>query len=298
MKARFLVTDPSHYSVRYVINPWMQPELWRRNGEANAAAARNAWERLIATLRDQGCEVDVMPGQPGLPDLVFPANAAIVLDRRALLSRFRHAERRGEEPHIRAFFGALKARGVLDEVAELPEGIFQEGAGDAMWDTARRVLWAGFGPRSSPAALDSMAAHFGCEVVGLELVREKFYHLDTAFCPLSKGEIMFYPDAFSPESIRTIRDRVPSHLLIEAGAADANAFALNAVNVGRTIVTTQGGRELRPQLEDRGYRCIELDLSPFMMSGGAAYCMTQRLDLVSAPAQNAAVEKCLELESL
>ena len=46
----------------------------------------------------------------GLPDLVFTANAAVVLDRKVLLARFRCEERQGEEPHNRRFFEALRDR--------------------------------------------------------------------------------------------------------------------------------------------------------------------------------------------
>ena len=32
------------------------------------------------------------------------------------------------------------------------------------------------------------------------------------------------------------------------------------------------------RVAERGYRSIDVDLLPFMMSGGGAYCMTLRLD--------------------
>jgi hypothetical protein len=32
------------------------------------------------------------------------------------------------------------------------------------------------------------------------------------------------------------------------------------------------------RLAERGYRVTEVDLLPFIMSGGGAYCMTLRLD--------------------
>ena len=50
----------------------------------------------------------------GLPDLVFTANAAVVLDGKALLARFRHPERQGEESIVERAFHRLKAAGFID----------------------------------------------------------------------------------------------------------------------------------------------------------------------------------------
>ena len=40
----------------------------------------------------------------------------------------------------------------------------------------------------------------------------------------------------------------------------------------------QAADALRRALEARGYRVVEVDLVPFILSGGAAFCMTLRLD--------------------
>ena len=56
---------------------------------------------------------------PGLPDLVFTANAAVVLDRQALLARFRHPERQREEAHFEAAFRSLQAHGLLSPLQVL-----------------------------------------------------------------------------------------------------------------------------------------------------------------------------------
>jgi N-dimethylarginine dimethylaminohydrolase len=81
---------------------------------------------------------------PGLPDLVFTANAAVVLDRQVLLARFRHPERAREEPHFEAVFRSLQARGLVDAVRKLPESVVLEGA-DCVWDATRELFWLGYG---------------------------------------------------------------------------------------------------------------------------------------------------------
>ncbi|HEX3408342.1 MAG TPA: arginine deiminase-related protein [Caulobacteraceae bacterium] len=274
-----LMTDPAWFDVAYEINPWMQPTAWRSEAASNGRAARAAFEALRAALTGAGAKVRVIEGAPGLPDMVFPANAGVVLDRRALLARFRPVQRRGEEAKFAAAFETLRRDGILDEVAQLPAGLFQEGAGDCIWDARRGHFWAGWGQRSCRAAADAAAGFFGREVVALELTSPRFYHLDTCFCPLSGGEVLYYPPAFTPVALTEIRARIPADQLIVATDADAAALSVNAVSVGRAIVMATPPEALRHTLEARGYRVVGLDLAPFMLAGGAAFCMTLRLDL-------------------
>jgi N-dimethylarginine dimethylaminohydrolase len=292
----FLLIDPDHFEVTYIINPWMRPDAWRSAPWRHRAASRLGWTSLTRALRDAGAALEIVPGMPGLPDMVFAANAAIVLDRRALLARFRSTERRGEEPHFRAALEALQRRGLLDEVADLPEARFQEGAGDCIWDPVRGHFWAGYGQRSVTQAIPHIAGFYGQEAVPLELISPRFYHLDVCFCPLSGGEVLFYPGAFSPAALARIHDRVPANLRIEATGEEAGLLCLNAVNIGRTVTMARTSARLRAILGERNYHCVELDLSPFLLSGGAAFCMTLRLDRMSAEPQSTQV--CPDTETI
>ena len=279
-----LLTDPAHFGVTYTINPWMQPRAWAQDPVGHLAAARRSFQSLVAALIAAGAGLEVMRGVAGLPDMVFPANAAIVLDRLALLARFRHPERRGEEQHFQKYLHALMQRGLFDEVAQFPTGCFQEGAGDCIWDAARGRFWAGYGQRSARRAASEIAAFFGRETTALELVSPRFYHLDVCFCPLSGGEIFYYPPAFSAASLAAIRDVVAPEDLIEATDEDAARFNVNAVNIGDRLVMAKASPDLVARLAERGYRVSEVDLLPFIMSGGGAFCMTLRLDNRSADA--------------
>lgn len=274
----YMLVSPTHFDVSYVINPWMEPGRWARDPAAHHASAHAGAAALAAALTEAGGTVALVDGVPGLPDLVFPANAGIVLDRRVLPARFAHPERQGEEAPYRAAFEQFVARGLLDEIGTLPEGCFQEGAGDCIWDVRRGFFWSGFGQRSAARAADEIAGFFGHEVKRLELVSPRFYHLDVCFCPLSGGEILYYPPAFTEAGLRLIRDLVAPADLIEASDEDAGRFCVNAVSIGRTIVMAQAAPRLNAVLTERGYTVREVDLSPFIMAGGGAYCMTLRLD--------------------
>src|SRR5438094_655140 len=145
----FLMTDTGGFEVCYQINPWMQPAAWRADPAAYQAQAKAAAAMLKRALVEAGADVECVGAVKGLPDLVFPANAAVVLDGRVLLARFRCPERQGEEAVFRSAFARLKRRGVVRELVDLPESLFQEGAGDCIWDHVRGGFWAGYGPRSS-----------------------------------------------------------------------------------------------------------------------------------------------------
>jgi N-dimethylarginine dimethylaminohydrolase len=277
-KPFFLMTDPRHFGVFYEINPWMQPQTWGHDAQGLRAAAASSSAGLRLAIERTGGAVELLPPVEGVPDLVFPANAAVVLNGKVLVARFLHPERQREEPVFRAAFQALKTRGMVNDVIELPPGVLQEGAGDCIWDTDRGFFWAGYGQRSTPDSLPVIETVFGEKVVGLELASPRFYHLDTCFCPLGGGELLYYPPAFTPQALAQIHAHVAAADRIEASAEEAQAFCVNAVNIGRQIVMAKAPESLRGKLNALGYQVHEVDLAPFILSGGGAYCMTLRLD--------------------
>jgi N-dimethylarginine dimethylaminohydrolase len=279
----FLMTDPGHFSVVYQINPWMRPDAWHHDPVAGLAAAQAGSAALRAALIQTGGVVDMIGAVAGLPDLVFPANAAIVLDGRVLLARFQHPERQGEEAIFRAAFQSLQQRGLVAEIVELPDGVIQEGAGDCVWDAHRGFFWAGHGQRSTINSIPVIRQVFEQPVFPLELASERFYHLDTCFCPLPDGKVMFYPPAFTPDALAAIHAHVHSEDRLEATAEEAGAFCVNAVALGRHVIMAKAPDSLRHKLGALGYQLIEVDLAPFILSGGGAYCMTLRLDRRSRP---------------
>jgi len=283
--AHILMCRPQHFAVSYAINPWMDPSSWAREARVLAAAARREWNALYRTLDNAGAQIELVPSAAGLPDLVFTANAAVVLDGKALLARFRHPERRAEEPRFAATFRKLQARGLIASVRTLPDGLTLEGAGDCVWDDTRNLFWMGYGPRTDEAAKHAVAEEFGTEVLALKLADPSFYHMDTALCPLPGGEVMYVPGAFTAEGRTLIHDRVASDLRIEIADDDARQLAANAVAIGRTLVLSACGDGLRARLAERGYRVQATPLGSFLRSGGSAFCLTLRLDRRSAQEQ-------------
>ncbi len=276
---------PRHFAVSYSINPWMDPKAWAGSGAALYAEAQQQWQRLRDALEHAGAVIETMRPIDGLPDLVFTANAAVVLDRKAVLARFRHQERQGEEPVFGGALAALAARGLIEEVVPLPADTKLEGAGDCIFDARRRLFWLGCGFRSDAAAAPLLERHFGVASVTLPLANANFYHLDTAFCALPCGAVIYYPAAFTPAALASIHAHVAPTDRIALDADDAARFAANAVCVGRTIVVSSCSTGLRRTLAARGYGVVETPLHAFLRSGGSACCLTLRLDHRSGRAE-------------
>ncbi len=263
---RILMCAPHHYDVDYVINPWMEGNIHKSSRDR----ATEQWEGLYKVLKEHAI-VDLVEPQPGWPDMVFTANAGVVLGQVAVVSRFFHKERQGEEPYFKEWF---QKQGYT--VYELPKDLPFEGAGDALLDRGGNWLWAGYGFRSELDSHSYLAKWLDIEVVSLQLVDERFYHLDTCFCPLTGGYLLYYPPAFDFYSNRIIEMRVPAEKRIAIQEADAVKFACNAVNIGHTVVMNQVSNDLKQQLAKVGFQVIETPLNEFIKAGGAAKCLTLR----------------------
>jgi lysine-ketoglutarate reductase/saccharopine dehydrogenase-like protein (TIGR00300 family) len=266
-RIRFLMCPPDHYDVDYVINPWMEGNIHKSSRDR----AVEQWGQLHHVLK-QHATVDLVTPQKGWPDLVFTANAGLVLGDNVVLSRFLHKERQGEEPYFKEWF---ESNGYT--VNELPKDLPFEGAGDALLDREGRWLWAGYGFRSELDSHPYLAKWLDIEVLSLRLIDERFYHLDTCFCPLANGYLLYYPGAFDAYSNRLIEMRVAAEKRIGIAEADAVNFACNSVNVESIVIMNKASDALKLRLADVGFRVIETPLTEFLKAGGAAKCLTLRV---------------------
>lgn len=264
---RFLMCAPDHYDVDYVINPWMEGNIHKSSRDR----AVEQWNKLYNVIKDHAI-VDLVAPEKGWPDMVFSANAGLVLGENVVLSRFLHKERQGEEPYFQQWF---EENGF--NVYTLPKDLPFEGAGDALLDREGRWLWAGYGFRSELDSHPFLAKWLDIEVISLRLMDERFYHLDTCFCPLANGYLLYYPGAFDSYSNRVIEMRVAPEKRIAIMEADAVNFACNAVNVDSIVIMNKASDGLKSRLAEVGFQVIETPLTEFLKAGGAAKCLTLRV---------------------
>jgi len=261
---RILMCPPDYYGIEYEINPWMN-----RAVASDSAESHQQWRALYATLIELGVKVERLDPVPGLPDLVFTANAGLVYHDRFISSRFRHGVRQGETPHFERW-----ARDFGFSVVTLPAGLHFEGAGDALF--CGETLFAGYRFRSDARSHHWIGEALGVQVLPLELVDPRFYHLDTCFCPLAPDTAIYYPGAFDDYGRSVLEDRITRRIAVSA--EEAVTFSCNAVVVGRTVIMNEETPKLARSLRDAGYAVRPHRLTEFIKAGGSAKCLTLRLD--------------------
>jgi N-dimethylarginine dimethylaminohydrolase len=261
---RILMCPPDYYGIEYEINPWMS-----RSRGSTPERAHGQWRKLYETLVGLGVTVELMTPQKGLPDLVFTANAGLVFEKVFFSSSFRHEVRARETPYFDGWFGAHGF-----EVRHLPKGTYFEGAGDALF--CGPTLFAGYRIRSDVGGHQYLGKVLGRQVLPLELVNPRFYHLDTCFCPLASGEAIYFPGAFDTYGQKVLETHVKR--LLPVPEDEAHRFGCNAVVVAKTVVTNTGCERLAEGLREWGYEPIAVELDEFLKAGGSAKCLTLRLD--------------------
>jgi N-dimethylarginine dimethylaminohydrolase len=254
---------PTHFAVEYAINPWMVPGT-----PVDRARATAQWDALRRTYLDLGHRVDIVSPVPDLPDMVYAANGATVVGETVLGAQFRHPQRAPEAAAYAGWFRRAGFRRVVE-----PEFV-NEGEGDLLVVGAGpdALILAGHGFRTDSRAHVEAARVLGCEVVSLELVDPRYYHLDTAVAVLDTTTIAWLPEAFTPASRAVVRELFPEAVV--ADPADAAVLGLNAVSDGRHVVLPAPATRLAAALAERGFVPVPIDLSELRKGGGGPKCCT------------------------
>ncbi len=258
----YLMCEPVHYTVSYEINPWMHPER-----PTDTPLALRQWHALHDTYLELGHRVELIEPLEGLPDMVYAANGATVVDGLVYSAKFRYPQRQPEGPAYQKWFAD---QGFVTHTAAQ----VNEGEGDLL--VVGDVVLAGTGFRTDLEAHAELAQLTGREVVTLELTNPNYYHLDTALAVLGSDaadpQVAYYPGAFSPASLEELRRRFPDAIV--ATERDAIALGLNAVSDGENVIVAPGAVDLAERLRERGYRPIPIDTSELLKGGGGAKCCT------------------------
>jgi N-dimethylarginine dimethylaminohydrolase len=256
---------PDHFVVEYAINPWMDVSL-----PVDRELALKQWERLRETLVELGHAVHVLPAQAGLPDMVYAANGAFVVDGIAYGARFRHPQRTGEAAAHRRFYLDAGWRYVAP-------GETNEGEGDFAYLPSAYcgLILAGHGFRTEAAAHAEAQEALGRPTVSLHLVDPRFYHLDLALAAICDSNVVYHPGAFSPSSQQVLRQLFPDAVL--ADEADALAFGLNLVSDGRNVVLNSEAGGLAAKLATAGYTPVPVEMSELHKGGGSVKCCVAEL---------------------
>lgn len=266
MSEKILMCAPDYYGIKYEINPWMNVEI-----QSDHKKAQEQWNNLYKILKDDlGADVRLVEPREDVPDMVFTANAAVMYGNKAVIAKFKFPQRQPEEAYFAKWF---VENGY--EVITLPDEMSFEGAGDALY--LNGVLYSGYIPRSDIDAHTYISKLLGIPVISLELSSNNFYHLDTCFCPLEDGYLIYYPGAFDLYANQIIAENVPEEKRIIVSDEEASFFTCNAVNIGKNVVTNLTTERFSGLLAQKGFNHIQTDLSEYMKAGGAAKCLTLKI---------------------
>jgi N-dimethylarginine dimethylaminohydrolase len=270
-----LLCRPDGYRIAYAINPHMRDAEGALK-RVDPERARRQWDALEATYRELGLEVSIIPGSPDFPDMVFAANQSFPFDlpdgRKAVLLSNMHApERRGEVALFEAWF---RSRGrEIRRLSREDAGAF-EGCGDLLWHPSKRLVFGGWGFRTTERALDGIARACDFPVVPLRLVDPRFYHLDTCLAPLDAQTALAFRPAFDPRSWDLLAACFAR--IVEPPEREATgSLACNVHCAGGNVVVIESScAETARMLEEKGFTVRRLDTSEFLKAGGSVYCMT------------------------
>lgn len=268
---KILMVKPEHFSVDYVINPHMEGNV----GTVDKKLAMEQWEAVRAAFEKTVDEVVVLDGVEGLPDMVFCANQSLPYMNRqngkeVVMSIMNSDMRKAEVPHIEEWY--TSAGYEIHHLNYKKISDF-EGMGDAIWHYGKRLLWGGYGFRSSMKAYEFIAETWNVPVIALKLENPSFYHLDTCFCILNEDSVLIYPEAFTKKGLALIESMFTN--IIEADKHEAEElFACNATCPdGKNVVIQRGCKKVNTKLTEAGFTVHEVDTGEFLKSGGSVFCM-------------------------
>lgn len=269
----YLMVLPDRFRVEWEINPYM-----RLVDQPDPVRAAAQWEQLRAALVRAGARVQVMAGDPELPDMVYAMNLGLAgrhLDapsRRMVLSQMRYDVRRREQDRYRSH-AAVDPTAPCPSCLPNPAALFE--AGDAFWFADR--LLVGYGKRTDALGVESLRAIVDAPVVGYEIVHPSMYHMDLAFCPVTTGSALVCTEAYTPADAERLLEVIPDPIPISVD--EALGFAANQVVVADTVLGPPLPDRLVGELTDRGLRVVSVDVSEFHKGGGSVRCLTNPLDL-------------------
>jgi N-dimethylarginine dimethylaminohydrolase len=275
--ARVLMCTPDFFDIVDVKNPHMEGQ----SGKLDKILAVNQWNSIKNEYK-QLVQDNVLHGYmeihgaEGCEDMVFAANQTFPWigedgEKVVIMSKMRHSSRQKEVFYFENYFRGMDYRIIHLEKAEMFEGM-----GDAIPHYGKRLIYGGYGHRTSKEAYEEVAEILNVPIVLLRLTNAKFYHLDTCFLPVDQDTVLLCKEAFSKEDLflisKLFKNVIPIPLEEAETLFSLNAHVLN-VNGNKFAVIHKGSVLTKKILEENGFQVKEVDTSEFIKSGGSVFCM-------------------------
>jgi len=210
------------------------------------------YQSLLSSL---GCEIVVVPTEPGLADSVFIEDTAIVLDEIAVLLRPGAASRRPEVAGVERVLQQYRTLASIE-----PPGTLDGG------DLLRidNVIFAGLSTRSNQSGIEQLrdiVTDYGFSLKMVETT--KCLHLKSAVSAVAPGTLLINPDWVDSAAFG-------DYELIDVDKEEAHAA--NALLVGQSVIYPPSFPRTTDNLVARGINVTAVDLSELQKAEGAVTC--------------------------
>ncbi len=216
------------------------------------------------------------PGDPAMPDGLFPNNVFATAPGRLVIGHMRHAvrQREAERRDIRAFFAAM---GYTEHDLRAQPGIC-ELTGALIIDRARGLGYCGLSERCDEAGAAAMHAAFGLRGTLMFDLAPGEYHTNVVMSVLAGRAVVICPAGFAdPAAAAGIASIYAPHV-VELSAAQKAAFAGNgiALSPDRVWISQAGATSLdagqRDALGRAGFALGQVALDEIEKAGGSLRC--------------------------
>ncbi len=228
----------------------------------NAEAARDTHAEYVAVLREQGVEVDVLPGLDDYPDCTFVEDAAIVVGDVVVIPFMGHPSREGEQVAIREFFDSRL------EVVQMPEGTTMDG-GDVVFFDDRFLV--GRSTRTNAAGAAFFAGVAESHGYGVEIfdIPDSTLHLTTVCSSPKPGVLVAAEGHLTPEQFASLSDEGVEILWIP----NNESYAANVIGFENgTVIISADFPETKRVLETAGFSTRSVDMAQIRAADGSLTC--------------------------
>jgi len=275
MRAAFLVTPAGFRIERESASDNRYMDL---DSAVDAQKALVQHQALAEAIMNCGVPVFSMPGQPQLPDGVFPNNCFGTVPGRFIVGSMRHQVRRGEanRADVRRLFTELFGYELRDLSRS---GCVAELTGPLVIDRARGIGFCGMSERVDEAGCRAMHEAFDLDLTFRFDLAPGEYHTNVFMAVLAGRGLVLHPGSFAdpavPEAIASLYgDRVLRLSDEEKAAFAGNCIAVTERDVFFSVRAADAMRpESRQAIESWGFTIHSVALDELEKAGGSLRCM-------------------------
>lgn len=222
--------------------------------------------------------VVTFPGDPAMPDAMFPNNVFATAPGRLIVGRMRHRVRQCEagRTDIRAFFREVIGYAEVD--LSQRDDCVAELTGSLVIDHARGIGYCGLSERCDMAGARAMHEAFGLRLMFCFELADGEYHTNVVMASLAGRAVLLAPDGFRDQAVPEAIAQAHGNRATRLTPEQKRAYAGNAITLSedRVWMSARAAAALddaqRGTLESWGFRIGTVPLDEIEKAGGSLRC--------------------------